>query len=57
MFRFWFWQWGDSAIQVPTVPGLEYTLDANRHHNTIDDNRMHFTLDDNRMHFTLDEED
>ena len=45
------------AVVVPTVPGLEYTLDANLQHNTIENNKMHSTIDSNLMHFTLDDED
>lgn len=41
---------------VPSVPGLEYTLVANRLHFVIPINRLHHTLKENKLHYTVKEE-
>lgn len=45
------------AAQVPTIPGLEFTLPVNRMHCTLEENRPHFTIPIDRMHFDILEED
>jgi len=49
--------WSSGGVTVPTVPGLEFTLPANRMHYTLDTNRMQFILPENRMQMTAPEED
>lgn len=56
MFLRFFFQWTDSAVQVPTGPGLEYTLAENRLHYTIETNRMDYEMPENRLHYTMPKE-
>lgn len=45
-----------TAVVIPTVPGMEWTLGENHMHWTLDDEHMHWTLDTGCMHWTLDTE-
>jgi hypothetical protein len=46
-----------STAATPTMPGLEFTLLANRPHAVMPENRLHYTLPVNRPHFVMEEED
>jgi len=48
MFRFFFWQWTSSAVTVPTITGVEYTLP---------NNKLHYTNIDDKMHYIFNEDD
>lgn len=49
-------QWADSAVTVPTIEGLEYTLPDNRLHFSFDDNKLHYDFRDNRLHYSTEDE-
>lgn len=42
-----------SAEAVPTKPGLEFTMPANRMHFTLPEGKMHLTMPEGRMHYTM----
>lgn len=48
---------GILASQVPTIPGMEFTLPTNRMHFDLDPNLLHYDLPANRLHFTAPEDD
>lgn len=57
MFRFFFFQWTDSAVTVPTVEGLEYTLLENKLHFTLSTGRLHYEIPDRKLHYSMEDED
>ena len=57
MFAFFPFRWTDSAVTVPTVPGMEWTLPSNKLHYTLPDNLLDYSLPENKLHFTMREED
>ena len=44
---------GFAGIVVPSVPGLEYTLQHRKTHSTLDFRKMHHTLPIRKLHYTV----
>lgn len=47
---------GDSAVVVPSVPGVEITLSSQRSHATVSHDRSQVSLSSRRPHRTVKEE-
>lgn len=57
ILAFFPFQWTDSAVTVPTIEGLEFTLPENRLHYSLDTNKLHYDFSENRLHYSMEDED